>query len=273
MLASPAQIPQAGRAMYRDDAIDLDEHDRAVGAILIAESLVAECATLARRVQHAPTTRSDHERWRAVRELHDDYPEIWRQLDRARSLLAQRGANTLGYEELRPHVRPSLVVPGKDDAQEIDPAALDDARRGIAELKLALSGTDWKAIARRTNELAATPRLRKRHRLVATSLAAGFVLGVVAWFFALIPDKKPDQREAMRQELVEVAAQRDTRIERLGLVINHICDPATAHEYIKLLVLDGRKDEAVAFGDDYTRRCGGDRVVENWAKAPRPRPR
>jgi hypothetical protein len=204
-----------------------------------------------------------------VRALHDDYPEIWRQLDRAKKILSLRGANTMGYEELRPHVRPSLVLPGKDDEQQIDRDALDDARRAIGELKLAVPGADWKSITNRTNALAATPEIRKRHRLVATLIVSGFLLGVAGWFFALTPEKKVDQREVMRQELADVAAQRDVRIERLGLVVEQICDPATSHEYIKLLVLDGRKDQAVEFADSYTTRCGEDRVIENWAKAPR----
>jgi hypothetical protein len=251
--------------MYRDDAIDLDEHDRAVGAILIGEALISECDA------KSHLDKGDPKRWRAMRDLHDDYPEVWRQLDRAKKILDKRGANTTGYEELRSHVKPSLVVPGKDDEQQIDRDALDDARRAIGELKLAVPGADWKAIAKRTNELAATPKLRKRHRLLGTTLVSAFVLGVIAWFFALIPEKKVDQREAMRQEIADVAVQRVQRIERLGLVIKSICDPQTAHEYIKLLVLDGQKDSAVAFHEDYATRCGEDRVVENWAKAPRPK--
>lgn len=253
--------------MYRDDAIDLDEHDRAVGAILIGEALIAECD------EKSKLDKGDPKRWRAMRDLHDDYPEVWRQLDRAKKILDKRGANTTGYEELRSHVKPTLVVPGEDDEQRIDRDALDDARRAIGELKLAVPGADWKGIAKRTNELAATPKLRKRHRLLGTTLVCAFLLGVVAWFFAIIPEKKVDQREAMRQEIADVAAQRVQRIERLGLVIKNICDPSTAHEYIKLLVLDGQKDAAVAFHEDYTGRCGDDRVVENWAKAPRPKAR
>ncbi len=249
--------------MYRDDAIDLDEHDRAVGAILIGEALIAECDA------KTHLDKGDPRRWRAMRDLHDDYPEVWRQLDRAKRILDKRGANTMGYEELRAHVRQSIVVTGKDDEQRVDRDALDDARRAIGELKLAVPGADWRAIAKRTNELAATPKLRKPHRLAATALVSAFVLGVVAWFFAIAPEKKVDQREVMRQELADVAALRVQRIERIGLVINNICDPATAHEYIKLLVLDGRKDESVQFHEDYTGRCGEDRVVEKWARAPR----
>lgn len=253
--------------MYRDDAIDLDEHDRAVGAILIGEALIAECDA------KSHLDKGDPKRWRAMRDLHDDYPEVWRQLDRAKKILEKRGANTMGYEELRGHVKPTIVVSGKDDDQRVDHDALDDARRAIGELKLAVPGADWKGIAKRTNELAATPRLRKRYRFLAAMIVTGFMLVIAGWFFAIVPEKKVDQREAMRQELADVAAQRVQRIERLGLVITSVCDPATAHEYVKLLVLDGRKDAAVVFHGDYTSRCGDDRVVENWANAPRAKPR
>src|SRR5262245_32067369 len=123
--------------MYRDTATALDEHDRAVGAILIGEALVAQCERNVGRARDQRLSHT-HDRWTAMREIHDDYPEIWRQLDRARAVLAARGANTAGYEELRPHVRPTLALPSEKHETALDPEALDDARRAIAELKLAV---------------------------------------------------------------------------------------------------------------------------------------
>src|SRR5258708_1597793 len=90
--------------MYRDTASALDEHDRAVGAILIGEALVDECDRAALRITQ-PEVTTEHDRWRAVHEVHDTYPEIWRHLDRARRVLATRGANTVAYDELRPHAK------------------------------------------------------------------------------------------------------------------------------------------------------------------------
>src|SRR6185312_9085890 len=90
--------------MYRDSATALDEHDRAVDAILIGEALIEECERRAITVKR-PETARDQERWRAVQEVHDAYPEVWRHLDRARRVLAKRGANTVGYDELRPHAQ------------------------------------------------------------------------------------------------------------------------------------------------------------------------
>src|SRR5688500_19957671 len=99
--------------MYRDDSTLLDEHDRAVGAIQIADGLILDCLKASKQLASA-----EH-RWRAVREIHDDYAEVWRQLDGARRLLASRGANTMGFDELRAQVVPVLAL--KEDGVETAP--------------------------------------------------------------------------------------------------------------------------------------------------------
>src|SRR5262249_41917564 len=132
--------------MYRDDRPQLDERDGAVSAILIGEELIASCerARLLGRAHSADA-------WRALRDAQDESPEVWRSLDCARRVLAQRGVNVIGYDELRPHVRTQLAAPSDAvDVVEVDPAALDDARRATAELKLAVPGADWAEIERRT---------------------------------------------------------------------------------------------------------------------------
>ena len=130
--------------MYRDSAQLLDEHDRVVGAILIGEALTDYCDHAAHLVEIPATAAND--RWRAVHEVHDTYPEIWRHLDRARGELARRGGNTIAYDDLRPHVKRAAT----DSEAKVDGEALDEAKRAIAELKLAVPGADWKAIAART---------------------------------------------------------------------------------------------------------------------------
>ncbi len=255
--------------MYRDSANSLDEHDRAVGAILIGEAMLAQCERAVERVR-GPALARAHDRWRAMREIHDDYPEIWLQLDRARAVLAARGGNTMGYEEMRPHVRPSLIVPSETHETAIDPDALDDARRAVAELKLAVPGADWKAIARRTSELVEMPQLHRRHRLAVGTTLTALALAVVTWFVAITPEKKQDRAEAMRHEIAAIAGQRKVRIDILASAIGDRCNAPLAHEYVKLLVMDGRGQEAESFADGYTGRCGDDAVVENWANAPRP---
>jgi len=255
--------------MYRDESHDVDEHDRAVGAILIGESLLAQCERGADRIRNP----HDSERWRAMREIQDDYPEIWRQLDRARDVLASRGANTLAYEEMRPDVRRSIAIENEDHSQSVDAEALEDARRGIAELKLAVPGVDWKAIAKRTHDLCAMPELRRTSRAGVFGIVSFVGLAIVTWFLSSIPDAKVDEREVMRQELAQVVQQRKVKLQYLQLAVGERCDPSVAHEYVKLLVMDGQGSKAEQFADSYLGRCGEDTVVENWANAPRPRPR
>jgi len=253
--------------MYRDEAFALDEHDRAVGAILIGESLLAQCERRADQIRNP----HDPERWRAMREIQDDYPEIWRQLDRASEVLAARGGNTMAYEEMRPNVRRTLAIENEDHTQSVDAEALEDARRALAELKLAVPGADWKAIAKRTDHLVDLPVFKRSNRFAVLGIVSFVTLAVLTWFLSSIPDKKVDERELMRQELTEVASQRKVKIQYLQLAIGQRCDPPVAHEYVKLLVMDGQGDQAEQFADQYMGRCGEDTVVENWANAPRPR--
>ena len=255
--------------MYRDSTATLDERDRAVGAILIGEALIASCE----RAQvigdaHGPSA------WRAIRDAHDDFPEIWHSLDRARHVLAQRGANVIGYDELRPHVRTRLATGGDDanpDDMRLDPVALDDARRAADSLKLAVIGADWAAIEQRTSGLVHAPLVHhKRNRIIVGALVVLFTVAVLTWVSALVPQKKPDRNSAMRRELAEIAMQRRLKIIGLQHSLGERCDPAQAHELAKQLVMDGRGPEARDFATGYTARCGEDPVVVRWANAPRP---
>jgi hypothetical protein len=257
--------------MYRDTATDLDEHDRAVGAILIGEALIDECERAASRSRQTETF-TPPERWRAMSEVADAYPEVWRHLDRARRALASRGANTMGYDEMRPHTRRAATQDGPDGSQSIDQAALDDAKRAIAELKLAVPGADWDAINTRTEGLVRAPlSFHKRQRLAIAGVVTLFAFAVFTWISAIVPNHRPDRNAAMRRELDDIVQQRKVRIETLQAEIGNRCDPVPVHELVKLLVLDGRGADATEFGDSYIDRCGDDMVVEHWANAPRPR--
>jgi hypothetical protein len=247
--------------MYRDDSTLLDEHDRAVGAIQIADGLIVDCFKASKRLASA-----EH-RWRAVREIHDDYAEVWRQLDGARRLLVSRGANTMGFDELRSQV--VLVLALKEDGVETAP--LEDARRAIAELRLAMPGADWKGIEARTRGLATGAKfVRGGQRLAFLGVAAVFLLAVGAWAASSIPEPRPDprieQRRAMKKELAVVAEDRDARIDQLALMIGGRCDRPNVVEYVKLLAMDGRWDDAYGYGTDYMRRCGEDPKVKTWSE-------
>jgi hypothetical protein len=256
--------------MYRDAAANLDERDRAVGAILIGEALLASCER-ARVLGQSGRP----EAWRALRDAHDDFPEVWRSLDRARHVLAQRGVNVIGYDELRPHVRTHLAsLPGgagDADVVRVDPAALDDARRATDELKLAVPGADWAAIDRRTSGLVHAPLVeRRRNRLIAVGLVAAFAVVVLAWVASLVPEKKRDPHDAMRREIAQIARHRKHKIVELQAGLGERCDPPRAHELARQLAMDGRGAELKQFAADYSDRCGDDVVVLHWASAPLP---
>ncbi len=253
--------------MYRDTAQSLDEHDRAVGAILIGEALVDNCDRAAARVTVTDSPATD--RWRAVHEVHDTYPEIWRHLDRARGELAKRGANTIAYDEMRPHVKRAAT---DSEAVRVDASALDEAKRAVAELKLAVPGADWRGIAQRTaglTHLPLGPRTRK-HQLAIGTVIVALAMSLCAWFIQTLPVHKPTQHESMRRELHAVSSARKSRIDFLQGELGDRCMPYAAHDLIRLMVLDGRTTDAREFGAQYTAHCGADAVVEDWARAPRP---
>jgi hypothetical protein len=254
--------------MYRDSANALDERDRAVGAILIGEALVDECHRAACLIRATDAPLSHNERWRTITDVHDTYPEIWRHLDRARSLLATRGANTTRYDELRPRAK---RAPTNAEGTDIDNAALDDARRAIEDLKLAVPGADWKAINERTTHLLDKPLARaKGQRAIVATIIVLFLFAVAGWLIAIIPERKIDRREVMRRELAEISEQRKVRIHMVRAELGMRCDVERARELAKLLVMDGRTTDANSFGMDYLSRCGDDEVVDNWAHAPKP---
>jgi hypothetical protein len=251
--------------MYRDSANALDERDRAVGAILIGEALVDACDRAATTLQ--TNELSHHDRWRTITDVHDTYPEVWRHLDRARSLLAARGANTQHYDERRPkaHRAPTNAE------GSIEKGALDDARRAIEDLKLAVPGADWKAIEERTAHLTDKPLARaKGQRIMLLTVVTLFLFAMTGWIIAMIPPEKIDRRAEMRRELSEIAQHRKLRIELVRVELGARCDVERARELAKLLAMDGRTVDAKAFGVDYLSRCGDDEIVDNWAHAPRP---
>ncbi len=246
--------------MYRGDSTHLDEHDGAVGAIQIADGLIGDCWKASKQLASA-----EH-RWRAVREIHDDYAELWRQLDGARRLLAARGANTLEYDELRERMIPALAI--RDSG--IDTKPLHDARQAIEALRLAMPGADWKAIEARTRKLTGTSFVRRGQRIAFAGVVIVFLCAVATWAASAIPEKRVDprvqQRIEMRRELAQVVDDRKDRIEELALLIGGRCDRMNVYEYVKLLMDDGRWADAVTYGTDYNRTCGEDPQVLDWVK-------
>jgi hypothetical protein len=252
--------------MYRDSANALDERDRAVGAILVGEALVDDMKR-AHELIHTSDSLSHRDRWRTITDVHDTYPHVWQHLDRARDVLARRGANTLRYDELRPKAKRAPT----NAEGSIDITALDDARRAIENLKLAVPGADWKAIHTRTEGLVHEKLSRPRgQRAILIAALSMFLFGVIAWAIAIIPTHKVSRREAMRRELSQIQEERKFKIDYTRVQLGRRCDVERARDLTKLLAMDGRTDEARAFGADYMVRCGDDEVVDNWTHAPRP---
>lgn len=255
--------------MYRDRANHLDEHDRAVGSIQIADGLIADC------LANAKLAGPDRpERWRIAVQIGEDYLAIWQHLDSARRILASRGINTLGYDELRKEVAPVLQVDDSPKAKPLDLTPFDDARRAVEELRLSVPGADWAAIAKRTIELVSHAPIASRwQRLRMAAVVAVFGLGVLTWATAMTAEDPVDADVEMRKELAVLVKERQFRIEELQILLGTRCDLPRAQELIKLYVMDGRWLDARNYGATYQVVCGDDDVIRKWANAPRPRSR
>ena len=254
--------------MYRDAANRVDEHDRAVGAVLIAEAVLAACEDAAARMTTLAAPEAD--RWRAVMEVHDTYPEIWRHLDRARRELAVRGTNTMAFDELRPGAPRSAIA----DATQVDRPALDAARKAIEQLKLDLPGADWSAIEARTRSMSATNLQRHARPRLVVGIAATLAASAVLFCFSITTNSKRAHAAKavdMRRELAGVSADRKAQIDQLQKSLSDDkCQPTKAQELTKQLVMDGRGVDAKVFADGYQSRCGDDPIVQTWAAAPQP---
>jgi hypothetical protein len=258
--------------MYRDQGTNLDEHDRAVGALLLAEAMVGAYEAAARRVNAPADAIANAERWRAVAEAQEAFPEIWRGLDRARTLLGQRGANTIGYDELRPAVRrPGGAEARASDRPALDPGALADMQRAVGALRLALPGVDWQAIEARSHTLWTTAALQPRHRnrVQIGAVVTLAVSAMTAWLLTTVPVRQPSHASALARELHQIAADRGDRIAEARGALGARCDAPLAGKLAKLLAQDGQPDAVTALDDEYRARCGEDRAVHAWARAAR----
>jgi hypothetical protein len=258
-------------AVYRDSSFVLDEHDRAVGAILIADAIIEHCDRAWARSRDLESA-TPKERWRAIASIHDTFPDIWRHLDRARKVLASRGVTTAGYDDLRPNARRAASNPGLDGSKAVDAAAFDDAKRAVSELKLAVSGADWDAIEARTQGLVKAPIGRRgRQRFAFAGSLAAFVTGTLVWTFAMLPHGEARAAGTMAGELRLVSEQRKLQIVMRESELSGRCLPTPAHELVQLLVQDNQRTKATLFSVGYVLNCGVDPVVLHWMTAPAPK--
>ncbi len=96
-------------------------------------------------------------------------------------------------------------------------------------------------------------------RLVGIFLIVVMTLGNAA--ANMLPHHVPTARELQR---AEQNAMIEARRERIAVLVaqGDGCRVDVARELARALVFDGRS--AVAYADDYERRCGTDAVVRRW---------
>ncbi|HEX5061968.1 MAG TPA: hypothetical protein VFV99_21515, partial [Kofleriaceae bacterium] len=80
----------------------------------------------------------------------------------------------------------------------------------------------------------------------------------------MIPFHVPTARELQRAEQAATADARRARIAALQAEGDR-CRAEIARELARALVFDGQS--AVAYADDYARRCGEDPIVRRWGDA------
>lgn len=107
------------------------------------------------------------------------------------------------------------------------------------------------------------PKLRQRVpwlALVGIFLMMVVTLGNAAanMFATAIPPEQAPEPEALSKTIADRSARVDEMLRE-----GDQCRPQFAHELARALVFDGRS--AVAYADDYERRCGDDPVVRKWA--------
>jgi hypothetical protein len=112
-----------------------------------------------------------------------------------------------------------------------------------------------------------SPDIKVRQRTPWWSLIAILLLVLLTLGNAaanMIPFHVPSARELQRAEQAEMIEARRARIATL-LAEGDRCRAAVARELARALVFDGQS--AVAYADDYARRCGEDPIVRRWGDA------
>lgn len=79
----------------------------------------------------------------------------------------------------------------------------------------------------------------------------------------MAPSHIPTRDQRRKADLENTIMERRERIEE-RLRVGDRCEFAVARELARDLVYDGRS--AVAYADDYARRCGDDPIVRRWAE-------
>lgn len=210
-------------------------------------------------------------------------PEIWRHLDDARGLLAKRGVDLAGYDELRSLQSAALLATSNIDVQRKldhfgllhgsirvittktvtwDAGNLTSAIAACALMKRVMPETDWEALDRADREhIASVGSLRaKRWKSIASGLGVAVVLaGATIGIRALVvrgdsPAAAEDKalaarKEASRQQyeakLAELAAKYATTP----------CDKDLMRKYTAYLYAAGHEEKSHEIEDKFLAEC------------------
>jgi hypothetical protein len=248
--------------------------DPAVRLIRVSNAVVQQLARLARETTTLTDLNTVELRIGEAQQL---YPELWRHLDEARALLAERGRDVSRFDVVRAAEGQVLIgaVAERREYRVVQDAIIDEIlkqegttledvvvaevlrgvtidikaarfnvegfRRAAAAthtLAAALPEVDWHALDRiEAEELARVGRLGPSHRSIVRWGAIGAAIIAAIVIGWLI--LRGDEQPP-RDERQTMIAERKAQIEKLTAELGASCDTAKAQELAHLLVLDGR---------------------------------
>ena len=239
--------------MYRDTASTLDEHDRAVGAILIGEALVETCEQ-AQAVERSPRL---HDSWRAFAEASV--------LSRG---LAPPRPRAQGARAARPQHRRLRRAAAARRRSRSPAARRSTARRSTKRSARSASSSSRCPAPTGTRSRLAPPASSARRSRAEQQQRSSSARPPVALLGARVSRRSSrapaDAPRGDARRTRQIAQQRKLKIPRsCGSRWARVASRPRRTSLVKLLVLDGRGPDAKAFGADYVVRCGEDEVVEH----------
>lgn len=245
-----------------------------VQSIRVASALLGRFPGL---MKQASTTESEMEL--AIGEANQLYPEIWRHMDEARTVLAidhdvarydalratvlaELGITEIGFQEINWTTRYGVVVhTTQRKVAGFDFEGYQRARTACQALMAAMPEIDWDSLAREdVREIAAAGSLQSSKYRRFAKIAAGLgALALVTYgiFYALrgSPDGvSDDEAAAMRARAAEREAEatkraaaveaKRARIDELRATVTATCSPPAKTELVTLLREQGQLTDA-----------------------------
>jgi hypothetical protein len=246
----------------------------AADSVLAAETLIEQL----RRVAPALNSPMPADVAAAIGEVQHIYPEIWANLDRARSMISE---DIPQYDDLR--ARQPAALMGATSINTADPveqaaifavagaavasigaksavvnrAGILDAEAALEILRAAVPGVNWHALrlenTRAVDDLAWTTIGARSRRLArAVGVVVGLVLIVVMIAIVLAPSKPEGAELPPSQKQLDAA--------RARLVI-YPCHTRSAELIIRDMRRYGLVRDSKHFGEDFMARCGENAAI------------